>query len=729
MDKPINGYYEASNPNGPVLAMAQPKFLHQDGLVFKDLAGTGELVPYADWRLSPKERAKDLASRMDVAQIAGLMLFSPHQMVPFRPGSHFVGHYEGKDFDPEQHEPDQLTDEQKHFLTREHIRNVLLTKVDSARVAASWNNRLQAQAEALPLGIPVMISSDPRHAAGSKSAEFSSAGRDISRWPEGMGFAATFSPELVKEFAAIASKEYRALGITMALGPQIDLATEPRWMRWEDTMGPQADMTVAFTRAYCDGMQTTEGTPDGWGKDSVATMVKHWPGGGSGEGGRDAHYVFGKYGVFPGGKLREHMRPFTEGAFHLDGPTGKAAAVMPYYTISHNQDTKYGENVGNSYSRYMISDLLREEAGFDGVVCTDWGITGEPHPDVNNFNKRCHGVEHLSEAEQHLKLLCNGIDQFGGNSSIAPVLQAYEMGCRQMGEAAMRERMEQSAVRLLTVMFRLGLFEHPYLDPVESEKILGAEEYVQAGLAAQRRSVVLLKDQNALPLKRGMTLYVPERHIDQHFGFIRFPEPAVDLPGLTQQEAEGWFRLTDDPSQADAAVVFAESPISDGYDPADRAAGGNGYVPISLQYRPYVAENARKASLASGDPREVGFDRNYHGKTGKAANEQDLDNILHTRAVMGDKPVIVCMRLHNPMVMGEFEAAADGIIAHFGVEKQVLMEILTGEAQPGGRLPMAMPKNMAAVEQHCEDVFDDIEPYVDSCGNVYGYGFGLKAGK
>ena len=125
-------------------------------------------------------------------------------------------------------------------------------------------------------------------------------------------------------------------------------------------------------------------------------MVKHWPGGATGEGGRDAHYAFGKYAVYPCNNCDTHLKVFTEGAFKLDGPTQKAAAVMPYYTISWGQDTKYGENVGNSYSKYMIQDLLREKYAYDGVVCTDWRITGNPAPTLDCFGERCHGVEHLS---------------------------------------------------------------------------------------------------------------------------------------------------------------------------------------------------------------------------------------------------------------------------------------------------------------------------------------------
>ena len=130
----------------------------------------------------------------------------------------------------------------------------------------------------------------------------------------------------------------KTLGITTALSPQIDLATEPRWMHFADTFGEHTQMPVDMTKAYCDGFQTTDGTEDGWGTDSVNTMVKHFPGGGSGEGGRDAHYGYGKYAVYPGDNFDEHLKPFTNGAFALNGKTGKASAVMPYYTISTDND-------------------------------------------------------------------------------------------------------------------------------------------------------------------------------------------------------------------------------------------------------------------------------------------------------------------------------------------------------------------------------------------------------
>ena len=728
MNHKAKGIRFLSQPGGRDLSWSEESgvtLLERDGLFFKDLARAGELLPYEDWRLDDWTRAKDLASRLSLEEIAGLMLYSPHQSVP---GNRmpFVGTYQGKSFEESGCEAHALSDQQKEFLRREHIRHVLVTGVKDAATAARWSNELQKEAEALPFGIPVNLSTDPRNGArNDSSVEFRTSGEDVSKWPEGVGFAACFDPEVVRQFAEDASREYRALGICTALGPQIDLCTEPRWMRFIDTLGMDTEASKKMVKAYCDGMQTTKAT-SGWGKESVNTMVKHWPGGGTGEGGRDAHYAFGQYAVYPGNNAAEHRKPFTEAAFQLEGGTGAAAAVMPYYTVSWNYDTRYGENVGNSYSRYIIKDLLREKYGYQGVVCTDWGITADPNPTIEGFGSRCYHMEDKTEAERHLTAIMNGVDQFGGNSAIAPILEAYEIGCREYGAEAMRQRMELSAARLLKNIFQCGLFEDPYLNPEESARIVGCAEFVRHGMEAQHKSVVLLKNRNrCLPLKKGLKLYIPRRHIRESLDFMRWKQPARDIDPVTEPLISRYGTRVETPEEADAAIVFVESPSCNCYSVEDVAAGGNGYLPITLQYRPYTAQDARPVSIAGGDFRENFTNRSYRGKTNTAYNEQDLDNILDTRRKMGTKPVIVCASIRNPMVMGEFEAQADGIVAEFGVSTQAVLDIVFGDYAPTGRLPMQLPKDMATVERHREDVAFDLEPYEDECGNRYDYGFGL----
>ena len=325
-EKKEDGYRLLQNENGPELGISEGsrvKILVVDGYAFKDLAGAGELLPYEDWRLSYEKRAKDLAERLEIEDIAGLMLYSAHQLIPAKGklAETFGGTYEGKRYEESGAKPWELTDQQKEFVQKDKVRHVLIMGLESTEVAVRWNNNLQALAENTGFGIPVNNSSDPRHSAGSTAEYMGVTGEPISKWANGIGLSASFDPELVKAFGEAGSAEYRALGITTALSPQIDLATEPRWMRFADTFGEHTQMTIDMTKAYCDGFQTTEGTADGWGKDSVNTMVKHFPGGGPCEGGRDAHYAYGKYAVYPGENFAEHLRPFTEGAFSLGGKT------------------------------------------------------------------------------------------------------------------------------------------------------------------------------------------------------------------------------------------------------------------------------------------------------------------------------------------------------------------------------------------------------------------------
>ena len=172
-------------------------------------------------------------------------------------------------------------------------------------------------------------------------------------------------------------------------------------------------------------------------------------------------------------------------------------------------------------------------------------------------------------------------------------------------------------------------------------------------------------------------------------------------------------------------MVFIESPLTDGYSAQDRQQGGNGYLPLSLQYRPYTAAAARPVSIASGDFREPGMDRSYRGKTVYAANESDCDLVLDTKERMGDKPVIVVIRMHNPAVLAEFEAQADAMVVDFGVQTQAVLDLLWGRQQPAGRLPLDLPANMETVEQHCEDLPFDYAPYIDTAGHTYQFGYGL----
>lgn len=707
------------------------KILTVDGFAFKDLNKNGKLDKYEDWRLSWDERAKDLAHQMSVEQIAGLMLYSRHQSIPAASRGFMAATYGGKPFSESGLKAFDLSDQQKDFLTKDNVRHVLVTQVQSPETAAEWNNNVQALVEGLGLGIPANNSSDPRHGTDASAEYNEGAGGRISMWPGSLGLAATFDPSLVKNFGHIAATEYRALGISTALSPQVDLATDPRWMRVSGTFGEDPQLATDMARAYVDGFQTSTGTKelkDGWGYGSVNAMVKHWPGGGSGEGGRDAHYGYGKYAVYPGNKFETHLIPFTEGAFKLEGKTHMASAVMPYYTISLNQDSKNKENVGNSYNSFLIKDLLRGKYKYDGVVCTDWNITADEAAVDVFLTGKPWGVEKLSVGERHYKLLMAGVDQFGGNNEAGPVVEAYSLGVKEHGEKWMRERMEQSAVRLLKNIFRTGLFENPYSNVPESKSTVGSPEFMKAGYETQLKSVVMLKNKShALPLKKDITVYIPKKYTPAGRNFLGAEIPEkLDYP-VNINIITKYFKVTDEPSQADVALAFINSPNSGGgYSKDDVKNGGTGYVPVNLQYGEYTAKNARASSMAGGDPLETFTNRSYKDKSSKAINITDLGMVNDTYAKMNGKPVIVLVNVANPMVFAEFEKNANAILTHFGVQDQALMELLTGAVEPSALLPMQMPADMETVEAQFEDAPHDMKCYVDSEGNTYDFGFGLN---
>lgn len=680
--------------------------IYHDNYAFKDLNRNQQLDTYEDWRLTPEQRAHDLAQQITIQQIAGLMLYSPHVVVN-----------------------DSLPSPQiVSCLLQDQMRHILVTKVKNAYTAALWHNNLQAIAEAQPFGIPTNNSSDPRNYTEADGEFNAGSGGDISQWPREIGLAATFDMDIIRRHAEIASIEYRALGITTTLSPQIDLSTDPRWRRFYGTFSEDADLCTDIARVYTDAFQTTPGSPSGWGNQSVNCMAKHWPGGGTGEAGRDAHYCFGQYGVYPGNNFQQHLLPFTQGALQLDGPTTSASAIMPYYTISYGIDPS-GENVANGFSRYVINDLLREKYGFNGVVCTDWVITAD-NPRVETMNGKPWGVEHLSVEERHFQAIYAGCDQFGGNNDPLPILAAYQIWCQRFGKESAEQRFRTSAERLLLNFFRVGVFENPYVDPMRAAEVVGCEEYVAEGYDAQLKSIVMLKNhQQVMPIAKGAKVHFPKRYYPASIPFFGRSTPniphydwQIDTALINQ-----YYQFTDDPNEADFALLYIFTPEGNwGYSEKDVQEGGTGYVPISLQYNDYTATQSRSVSIAGGDAKESFSNRSYLGKSDYSYNRQDMLQVIQTKQLMGDKPVILLIQAARPFIPAEIEPYADALLLGFGIKDQAYLDILCGNAEPYGLLPMQLPKDMLTVENQMEDLPHDMECYIDADDHTYDFAFGMN---
>jgi len=727
VENPQGGATLSYSADGPIELLE----IEDDGatFAFKDMNANGELDTWEDWRVDSAERAADLAADMSIEQIAGLMLFSSHERSP----------------------ADGLTDAQKTYLDDSNLRAVLNAAGSNAEETVPWVNEMQAYVETLASEdtpyVPVNFASDPRSTAGSGG--YNADGADISRWPSNLGLAATFDSAYTLQFGEMASAEYRALGITTALSPQIDLATEPRWSRVGGTFGEDSAQAAELAAAYVDGFQGSEGAEE-WGTESVNAMIKHWAGDGPGEGGRESHTNSGKYGVYPGDNLDEHVSVFQAA---LD-----SAAVMSAYSIAldGDGDALFDDRAGSAYDSGRMA-ILREDNSYEGVVVTDWGVmTGAS--DEGAFIATAWGAEDLTPAERYVEVLANGTDMFGGVNDATFLLEGAELWQQkyEAGELDMdvEERFQLSGARILNMFFQVGLYESSFLDPEESAEILASEDKVEAGHQAQLASIVMLKNDGTIAEGTDWstkTVYIPQSYdigIAGAFGPAEYTQgPTIDLDVAAQyfgtvvtdeveldEDGKVVSYTAPDLSDVDLVLVGMGSPNSGGtFSNAGLNTQTGEWTPITLQYGTYVADgdNVRKTSI-SGDIFEDGTkeNRSYFGNTAYITNAADLD--AFERAVEAveasgkDIPVVTALKATNATIPAEFEADSDAILVSFGTSDEALLQVALGQYEPQGRLPIQFPANMDTVEAQFEDVAKDMTPYTDAAGNAYDYGFGLN---
>jgi beta-glucosidase len=481
-----------------------------EGIVFRDLNGNGTMEPYENPALAADERVADLLTRMILEEKAGLMMISILETGQDGTLVEGAGLFRAAT---------------SSLIRDKRMNHFNALRLPGPRHAARWSNRLQDMAAETRLGIPVTLYTDPRHSFSENMGAALAAGA-LSQWPETLGFGAIGDPELVERFADIARQEYLAVGIRGALHPQIDLATEPRWARAAGGFGQSAETAERLVSAYLRGFQGQRLT-----SASVACMTKHFPGGGPQRDGEDPHFPYGREQVYPGGGFEYHLRPFRAAI------KAGTAALMPYYGLPVGLRLPDGtpvEEVGFGFNRTIITTLLRDQLGYDGVVCTDWGLITDQQVAGLPFPARAWGVEQLSRAERVARVIEAGCDQFGGEACPELIVDLVRSG--RLAE----ERLDVSVRRLLRVKFELGLFDDPYVDEDAAELTVGRPDFTAAGREAQRRSLTLLKNEGALlPLAPGTRVYAPdlsEEAVGEH---------AVPVPG---------------PAEADVAVLRLRAP-------------------------------------------------------------------------------------------------------------------------------------------------------------------------
>jgi beta-glucosidase len=638
-------------PKQAILGHRSAPLLTVDGLTFKDLDRNGKLDPYEDWRLPAEVRVADLLQRMSLEELAGLMV---HGTLPSSGPLAPLG--VGKQYD---------LVKVRQFIEEDHV-NTFITRLNgSAEFFAKQNNEVQAIAESSRWGIPVTISSDPRHHF-EQVLGATMQGRAFSMWPEPLGFAALNDADLARRFGDIVRQEYAAVGIRESLAPQADLATEPRWARANGTFGEDADTAKRMVEAYVTGIQSGA---DGLNAGSVVAVVKHWVGYGAAKDGWDGHNYYGRFADFSGHNFPQHLIPFT-GAF-----AAHAGSVMPTYSVLQEVaiDGKPLEQVGAGFNHQLLSELLRGQYGFRGVIVSDWAIT-------NDCSEACRngtaagvkptpaeigmpwGVEELPKAQRFAKAINAGVDQIGGTEQSSLIVKNVHNG--SISEARVRE----ASARILLQKFELGLFEQPYVDEAKAAVIAGNKDFAAEGQAAQARAVVLLQNKPATLTGQPLLPFAPKGKKVYLFGVAAKAAEAVGLIVVT------------DPAQADLAIIRAPAP--------------------------YESEH----------PNFFFGSRQHEGRLTFTKKDAAYVELLRVSPMV---PTVFLTTLERPLILTNVSPYATALLGDFGISDEPLLALITGKASPGGHLPFELPSSLEAVKQQKSDL-----PH-DSQSPLFPFGFGL----
>jgi len=623
----------------PALTYYNIPLLTVGSFQFKDMNHDGVLNPYEDWRLSNKIRARDLVYKMTLAEKAGAMM---HASAP-SPQS-VLGR--GPVYDLKRI---------AKMIQNDHI-NAMITRLDGDDPTrfANQNNEIQKLTEQTRLGIPVTISTDPRNAYHYYSAHDdidSAAAGKFSKWPESPGFGAINDPKLTRQYANVLRQEYRAVGITEALSPQADVASEPRWARINGTFGEDPKIIHDMVESYVDGMQNGR---NGLNSKSVITVVKHWVGYGAAKNGWDSHNVYGRYADFTDNNVDTHIYPF-KGAFNAN-----VASIMPTYSILQGvkADGKNIEQVGAGFSHYLLTDLLQNKYHFNGVVLSDWLITSDCNASCQQGAPKGHegrpedlgmswGVEKLSQEQRFVKAIKAGVDQFGGVADPKPIIHAVTT--RQLPQ----QDVDNAVIKIMEQKFATGLFESPFVDVSIANNSLGTPENQALADNAQARSLVLLKNEHhQIPLVSGTKVYL-----------YNINPQSAKAAGLT---------VVNTPEQAEVAILRIETPFSHPHP--------NFFFGV----------------------------RQHEGPLTFDENNPDYQMV---KKISQKVPTIINIYLDRPAIMSQFQKNSSTIIANFGANDQVILNAITGKYPITGHLPFELPRSMATVnEQHSDLPHDSQNP-------------------
>jgi beta-glucosidase len=639
----------AQKPVQPNLGSRSVKTLTINSLSFKDLNKNGKLDKYEDWRLPQETRINDLISQMTIEEKIGFMIISTTRLAgdyafqPNAPKGEISSGFNEEDLmqpinmftrKPLPVPTMSAAGTTKGVMTY-NLRHFILRANTNAKILADWSNNLQALCETSRLGIPAIIASNPRnHVTIDASIGLSVGTTVFSRWPGELGMAAMRDLKLTREFAEIAAKEWSAVGLRKGYMYMADLSTEPRWQRIEGTFGEDADLASNMIREIVLGFQGTK-----LGKNSVAMTTKHFPGGGPQVGGQDSHFDWGKNAHYPGGMFDYHVKPF------IAAINAGTSSIMPYYSAPKDKSM---EEVGFSYNKAIIQDLLRKKLGFKGIINSDTGP----------IDMMPWGVENLTILQRYQKAIDAGVDIFSGGADPALLLETVKTGL------VSETRINESIARLLKEKFDLGLFENPYVDADAATKIVGNAEFQKKADIALRKSIVLLRnDAKLLPIAKSDGR--PKKvYFETYYDNGRTKNPiTVNKPEINNSN------LTFVATKEEADLILV-----------------------------WIIPTGGGLFASQGKPIDLSLSKNKV-------------DVAHINELINAKPTIVAINYTNPWVIDEIEkGSTKTILATFGTTQDALLDIVSGAFNPTGKMPFTTPKSMKAVEENQSDVPGFMKP-------------------
>ena len=741
------------NENGPDIGVTTCGVIVRDGLYFKDMDNSGELAPYKDWRLSPEERAKDMVAHLRLDQQAGLVLNTLFN-TPVAPTRAEAAGADGK---PEfgkiykHHDPDEkpIPGPLPGMTMSIDDADVL----DKHITAGVYRGDMHCEAGMVAL----------YHNAGTQMLEYEACKGGVAipyslhtnpiniGYPDSLGIGAAVlgdgNADFVYEMADTDRKMMKAEGLHIMYGPQVDVATDPRWPRTNGTYGERTDVTSDITEALIKGYQNGD---DGLNEGSVVLTVKHFPGDAPSENGFEPHVPIGQWRIYrtPGSMEKYHLPPFQRAFDH------KASSIMPDYSRiaadgravpqTYRGEVTSTEAVPSAYSKELLTDLARNKMGFDGYINSDSGIT----------SVQIYGVEDLTVPQRYAKAISAGTDVIGGNTDPENIIKAVEDGLLPKAD------LDRASYNRLLSLFRTKRVDNPYLDPDQADQARqdnfdGARK---KAYEANQKAVVLVKNHGGvLPLaKEKKVCIVTFKGVDS--GFAKMAQAMG--AGLGSADADEALRKTlaeafekkgytvvATPEEADVLYLHVW-PISNGV--------------VFYQFAMPVIEMGEIVT----DERETNKSQKKTGKQVTVTTLKDVEKIreladaIHAR---GGKVVGTCV-VNNPWLLDKLEPYCDALTIQYTVSTVALnnalnaqVDVISGDFAPTGKLSLTMvsdPAVIAITEQEIDGVVREIcaspndvpgydkDPYIDPAilagvrggsyaycdadGNYYRSGFGLN---